>query len=360
MLAFRSKRDAIRDNWFRFDSFLLLTMMLETWLLGPLQKLLNDMRLPVTVAPLRLFRMVRLTRLARVVRNVPELVTMALGLLQGARACAASIVMIIMLIYIFGISLHALLKEEHDLNQRIKNSYNVNFATLLDCMWILLIDGTFMLDGTGDILTMLSYEKKANCIVATLILLSFLFLAAMVICNMLIGVLCEVVTQVAQRERDSKAIRLLKETMLIHLKQYDGGDGKISKDQLKEVMSEKSSRELLDHLNIDTVFMLALQKMLYTKHDTLIPIKGVMELMLTCRGDTPATVHTIANCLSYLSSRLDKLDLHLKDHAASIYSMTHGHAPLERSTKSLSRQSLSSATGDQLSTELLRVTVRPD
>jgi len=306
--AFRVKLDCLRDQWFKIDLFMLVLMVLETWVLAPAQKLMEGGDVPFPVEPFRLLRLLRLSRLARLMKNVPELVTMTQGLLQGSRACGASVFMIFILVYIWGIALHSIMKDEDDMNAKLKSFSGLHFKRLGDCMWILLIDGTFMLDGTGDILTTLVFSQKLKFWFATSLLLTFVFLSAMVVCNMLIGVLCEVVAQVARRRRDDDAIKLLKDTMLIHLKQFDDGDGMISKEEFDEIMSLPASIELLEDLNVDRVFMLALQKMLYTKSTTEIPIKGIMELMLTCRADTPATVHTIANSLSYLTHRLDQLD----------------------------------------------------
>merc|ERR1719235_2356743 len=122
--------------------------------------------------------------------------------------------MIFILTYIFGVGIHSIMKDEDDVNADIFSMYSVHFRRITDCMWILLVDGTFMLDGTGDILTRLYYMNDFNAGMACVLFITFLFLSAMVICNMLIGVLCEVVAQVAQSERDSKDIATLKETML--------------------------------------------------------------------------------------------------------------------------------------------------
>jgi len=308
--AFRYKTDCLRDQWFRIDLFMVTLMILETWVLAPLQKLMTENEVTLPIELFRLFRLMRLSRLSRLMKNVPELVTMCKGLLQGARACCASIFMIFILVYIFGIALHSVMKDEDEMNARLARENGVQFKRLGDCMWILLVDGTFLLDGTGEILTKLIFSRSLNLILSSCLMLICLFLSAMVVCNMLIGVLCELVAQVARVRRDEEAISLLKDTMLVHLKQFDDGDGMISKDEFDEVMSRADSRKLLETLNVDRVFMLALQKMLYTKTSTSIPIRGIMELMLTCRADTPATVHTIANSLSYLTYRLDELDRH--------------------------------------------------
>merc|ERR1712039_162350 len=116
---------------------------------------------------------------------------------------------------------------------------------------------------------------------------------------MLIGVMCEVVAEVAEKERDTKAITLLKQSILTHLQKFDDGDGMIAKEELERVMNEPDSRQVLDSLNVDRVFLVALQKMLYIGDRHEVPIRTVMELMLSCRGDSPATVHTIASSITF-------------------------------------------------------------
>jgi len=269
---------------------------------------MGSSQVDVPFGPLRLFRLARLTRMARLVRSIPELLVMTQGLIQGARACAATIVLILMMIYIFAIALLAILKDEQKANGIIYDKLGVHFKTLGDCMWILLIDGTFLLDGTGNILTILLFEGDGiTSVFGSIIFLAYLLLAAMVICNMLIGILCAVVQDVTQNEKDFAAARGLKVSMLQHLEKYDDGDGLISKMELEEVMHEPESQAILEELRIDRVFLQAVQRMLYAT-TAQIPIKDAMELMLTCRADSPATVHTLAQCLSYLSWKLNSVE----------------------------------------------------
>jgi len=103
----------------------------------------------------------------------------------------------------------------------------------------------------------------------------------------------------------------MKESILLHLKKFDDGDGLISKKELDEVMNAPHSMVVLDRLNVDRVFMKALQQMFFKNEDMQIPIKAVMELMLSCRGDCPATVHTVASSISYLATTMMQLERHL-------------------------------------------------
>jgi len=285
--------------------------------MAPFSQATGGSGLPIPTGPLRLLRMARLVRLSRLLKNVPELVTLSKGLVQGVRASAASIFMISLFIYIFAIMMHSLLKDEHNLNQKLKDEHGVNFDRLGDCMWVLLIDGTFMLDGTGNILSAFVFEGTFSTIAACLIMLMFIFLSAMVICNMLIGVLCEVVSEVIQAEQNENDIIRLKESMQSHLERYDDGDGELSKDEFVKLMCDPHSKKILKELNVDVVFMNALSSLFFTSNDMAMPIAGIIELMLACRGNNAATVQTIANSICYVTSRLDSLDRSFSSHFSS-------------------------------------------
>merc|ERR1719160_85468 len=130
--------------------------------------------------------------------------------------------------------------------------------------------------------------------------------------NMLIGVLCEVVSQVAQSEKDDAAIILVKNSILKNLKKFDNGDGMISSQELMHVMKDPQSKAVLRGLNVDRLFLLELQSMLFPRPDSQVSIKGIMELMLMCRGDLPVTVQHIASAQASLISVLNKFEERLQ------------------------------------------------
>jgi hypothetical protein len=97
--------------------------------------------------------------------------------------------------------------------------------------------------------------------------------------------------------------------MLQHLEKYDNGDGMLSKEEINAVMHTPESKALLKDLNVDRSFMLAMQRMFaVASNDGGIPITGILEMLLACRADNPATVQTIASSLSYMSCKLDELE----------------------------------------------------
>merc|ERR1711865_1054500 len=94
----------------------------------------------------------------------------------------------------------------------------------------------------------------------------------------------------------------------------DDGDGMISKTELDKVMNTPHSMVVLDRLNVDRAFLLAQGQMLFKHSETQIPIEAIMELMLSCRGESPATVHTVGTSLSYMTDHLNVTLTRLEEH----------------------------------------------
>merc|ERR1719265_2279105 len=136
------------------------------------------------------------------------------------------------MIYTFAIVLNMGLKDEDNLNAKLEPR---NFETIPHTMWTLFMDGTLM-DSPGLVLTSLLFSGKPICWACLVVFLTFILFSAITVMNMLIGVLCEVVSAVGQAEKDDAALALMKESILVHLKRCDNGDGMITKDELMSVM----------------------------------------------------------------------------------------------------------------------------
>jgi len=300
-LAFRRKRYCLRDNWFKFDSALVMLMVAETWLTPILFFLINERGSGLPTGPLRLMRLLRLTRLARLMRSLPELVTMLKGMKFAARAVSSSVLLVTFFIYVFSIILHMLVRHEETVAHE--------FKTLPRCMWTLLMDGTFM-DSTGKTLGLLIDLEAWNAYLSILVFMIFIGLSAVTVMNMLIGVVCEVVTNVAQGERDEAAIKLMRDSILVLLNKFDADrSGGICKGELELVLNDEHSVEVLQALEVDVEHLREVQNMLFDELDE-VSIEGILDLMLVCRGGLPATVKHIVDSHAFtrwsLSSTLSQ------------------------------------------------------
>ena len=100
-------------------------------------------------------------------------------------------------------------------------------------MWILIIDGMFV-DSIGDIFQEIfrsthAFQRIAGSVIFRLLVL----LTNVTVMNMLVGVLCEVVSVVAATGQDDAAIKVMKASVLLDLKRFEVySNGKITTKEL--------------------------------------------------------------------------------------------------------------------------------
>jgi len=298
-LAFRIKSHCLWDMWFKFDAVLVALMVMETWVVGMILR--SGPSLDMSF--IKMFRLMRLARMARLMRAFPELVAMIKGVKVASRAVGSALLMLLLLVYIFAIIMHMLVGGENE-NERVEE----RFGTLLNVMWTLLVDGAFM-DNIG-IVSRDLLEIKAYF--AFLTLLVFVLLSALTVINMLIGVLCEVVSAVAAAEQEEAAIKLVKETLLVMLKELDHDcSGAISKEELTNVFNYTSALEVLQSLEVDVKHLVDHLDMFYEYNTKTfgtgdIPIAKIMEVILMLRGDRPTTMKTMLHGQSFANWKLSK------------------------------------------------------
>jgi hypothetical protein len=278
--------------WFKFDTGLVIMMVVETWVTS---LLMGGASTGLPTGMIKLLRLLRLARMARLMRVCPELMAMIKGVRVASRAVGSALLMLVILVYIFAIIMHMLLKDashpeaDNMAKPEIGNGVkliNYRFRTIPLVMWTLVVDATF-LDGIGICSRAL---LDADQYTAFLVLVVFVLASAMTVMNMLIGVLCEVVTAVAAAEKEDAAIRLVKETVLVMLTALDeDGSGEISKDEINTVFGDESALLVLDSLKVDVRHLVDHLDMYYEEQDDLT-IPQIMDLILMLRGDRNPTM----------------------------------------------------------------------
>merc|ERR1712137_4637 len=170
-----------------------------------------------------------------------------------------------------------------------ENSMQDRYGSLTRVMWTLLVDGTFT-DSLRDSVEPLFELEQTNTIIGALIILVFVFLSAITMLNMLIGVICEVVSSVTVHERDDLAIQALKTTIVQQLLKFDEDDnGCISKKELKGVMEDPTVNDVLVDLEVDLDQLHSILSSIFAVSDSELPVERVMDLVFLCRKNLPLT-----------------------------------------------------------------------
>jgi len=280
-------------------------MIFETWLM-PLILLILNLSGGIPIGPMKLLRLLRLARMTRLMSRMPELLTMVKGMSMASRAVGSSLLLLTLLIYVFAILLYSVLSEDA--------TTSASFGSLPKCMWTLLMDGTF-LDSIG---SQMSGLLNSQDYLAVFVFLIFVGLSAMTVMNMLIGVLCEVVSAVAAAEREEAAILLMKETILVLLQRADeDGSGKISKEELVALVSDPGATEVLAGLQVNVEYLMHMQEFLEEKTSSQLSIKQIMDLILHSRGERTLTMKDLVDAQMFTCWQVSCL---LDDKLLELYS----------------------------------------
>jgi len=265
----------------------------------------------------------------------PELVTMIKGLMRSLRAISSSMILIGIMVYVWAIMMHMLMKEEQEFNESLWIEYTLGFETMTTCIWSLLVAGTLMLDNAAPLMSSLLFSDQFNYVLAGFLFVSYSMMSAMCILQMLIGVLCDVVSTVKQEESSAAAIGLMKQEILKHLNDCDtSGDGKISQMELARVMHKPRSKALLRKLRINYSFFLELSKGVFSKHHEPVAIQDVLELLVLSRGDNVATVESMSGALVTIINELVSVRTILRNDINTLeVTMTKGIEELQASEK---------------------------
>jgi len=233
--------------------------------------------------------LLRLSRLVRLLKSMPDLLTLVNGIRAAMRAVCSSLVLIIGINYIFAIVLNMFLKDIQDVEE-VQN----RFGTLGNCMWILMLDGTLM-DSTGSTLAALKdlEEHNYNWTVGWSMILVFalyVLLTSITVMNMLIGVLCEVVSEVKKHDEEKVAIEFMKLHLRGMLEQIDlDGNGQISKAEISALVNIPSAVKVLEELEVVPSHLLDLTERLFEDDAANGRVQEVtreelMEIILKIRG----------------------------------------------------------------------------
>jgi hypothetical protein len=292
--AFVRTSACMKDRWFMFDFFLVVLMVIDTWIFGVVLSFLDDPPRTGAVGGIgRMFRLLRLTRISKLMHTIPELVTMAKGMVAAVRAVHAALLILVILVYVFAIIINAVIGEDQDLSEYLAE----NFSTVRDAMITLTLQGVLMDDINTLYRELISYGNIISIIVFGI----FVLLSAITVMNMLIGVLCQVVLDVSEAETEDHVKAEMSKTLLVMLENLDDdGSGELSKKELQDVIAEPEAIKILNEIQVDTQHLLDIFEMLYTNEGTTLPIHVILNIVLMLRGRRSVTMDDFAKGYNFI------------------------------------------------------------
>jgi len=308
--SFRVKKNCMRDAWFVFDSVLVFMMVLETWIMTMVMLVFGGaggggLGNASLLRMARLMRLSRMARMARLLRSMPELMILIKGMVAAMRSVLFTLCLLLVLLYVFGIAFRQLSEDTS-----IGDTY---FDSVPSSMYTLLVDGIFM-DSLGVVVRDIG-EDSIPCAVLFWL---FVLVSTLTVMNMLIGVLCEVVSAVAATEKEALTVTFVNNRMKEIVNSIDKNQNhRISKDEFVEIINDPKARNVLEEVGVDAVGLVDSASSIFKDYERDEKTKELsfpdfMEAVLQMRGTNSARVKDIVDLRRLVRSESDRITMQVR------------------------------------------------
>lgn len=308
--ALKVRHHAVKDTSFVFDTCLVGVMVLETWLIPAAMLVASQTVGDGFVGKLsglrifRLLRLLRMARVARILRAVPELLIMVKALKAAFRSVFVTLFLLLIVTYVFGIAF-AQLTVKSPVGDEM-------FSSVAESMYTLLLFGVLCLDYLEDIASKLNDVNP----MMSVLLFVFVLLAALTIMNMLIGVLCEVVSAVAKLEKENLLVNYAHDKVGKVLEELDtDGNKLISKEELSHILANQSACKALHDVGVDVVALIDFADVMFwdsiNQTEMQLSFSSFMEVVLNLRSSNVATVQDLFNLGRVVLNSFERVEQHM-------------------------------------------------
>mmetsp|Transcript_82572 Transcript_82572/g.234205 ORF Transcript_82572/g.234205 Transcript_82572/m.234205 type:complete len:188 (+) Transcript_82572:2066-2629(+) len=151
------------------------------------------------------------------------------------------------------------------------------------------------------------------------ILFCFLCLSTITIMNMLIGILCDVMTRVSHTETEKRELDRMSHKLQTMMAGVDGNDdGKVSISEFKGIVKNDEAVKILRDVGVDVKTLVEDVDFIFEQHGKeTIDFEDFKEIILQFRQTNLATIRTISNLRKYNQKGFDDVRRrirHLEDH----------------------------------------------
>lgn len=301
-MAFKFKRDCFRDGWFVFDTVLVATAIVETWIVTVVVLAAGGagtVGLGGDMSIMRMFRMikmVRLSRMARLLRAIPELLVLLKAVGAAVRSMMVFFLMWLVVIYVFAVVFRQLTE-----GQDVGKMY---FDGVPAAMNTLVIEG--ILPENTKIMTSLTEESVAYWP----LMVSFILLTSITLMYMLIGVLTEVIHFVARNEKEGMVVTAVASRMrqaMRNLGRHE--DVPLSKMEFQELLVHPEVVQLCADVGVNVIVLVDMSDVIFESCDKEgegINFEALVEVVLNMRGTNPATVKDVKEQLRVIKGLVNE------------------------------------------------------
>lgn len=234
--------DPKQKKWNVFDLALVMLMIMECWILAAVKTNAN-------LNQLALLRLLRLLRISRIFRMVPELGMMVKSMAAAARSVSSTLVLQVGIMYVFAIIFTQWAKAHDDpCFEKTEDGqcmatvfFGSIWKSLVTLMQILVFDDTF---------AVIRPVLHDSWFIGVLLML-FIVIASWTVLNMLIGIICEIVSTTTSDEK----MKILESRVRDVFNSIDtDGSGTVTRQEFDEAAIQQLVKLGIDHELVHNAF----------------------------------------------------------------------------------------------------------
>jgi len=246
---------------------------------------------------LRLIRLIRVARATKLLKVAPELLILARGMIAGLRSVLAVLVMLMLLVFVYAVMFTMTLAGT-ELGSGVFDTVPQSMNSLLLCA---------LCGPDVDFITsILNFS-----VVHYLLYLSFILVALLTLMNMLIGILCSVMSEVTESAKEEAMYSEVKGQVARLAKELDtDGDGNISHDEFENIIQDPQMICCFTELGVDVVGFANFATFIYEQTDDISYIDFGL-LVCQFRGSKLASVLDMMDLRRYVTMEILSLETRL-------------------------------------------------
>jgi len=201
--------------------------------------------------------------------------------------------------YVFAIAMTQLAAETRMGSQ--------HFSGVVPSMFTLFVRGALL-----DEVSALFDDILAESLLVGVLLVLFILAASITVMNMLVGVLCQVVINVAEVEKEVLTVGKFESKLRAVAKRLDENqDGTISKQEFGNLLGDDEACKALQQVGVDVVGLIDYVDILFEAEDgelhQTLSLADFIEVVLDLRGSCSATVKDVVDLRKYTRNMLKRI-----------------------------------------------------
>jgi hypothetical protein len=233
----------------------------------------------------------------KLLRAMPELMVLVKGMIGAFRSVLFTLALLFIIIYVFAI-LFTQAMQGTDIGARY-------FPSVLTSVDSLLLHG--VLPDQASIISDVGQEHP----ILRFCILMYILLASLTVMNMLIGVLCEVVSVVAAVEKEELNVMYVKTQLHSMLEKQglipdDNQEMKLGMDDFERLLEVPEACRILHEVGVDVFGLHAFSEFLFKDETYSFP--EFMDLVLQLRGSNTSTVKDMVDMRKLILGSMGSLE----------------------------------------------------